>query len=212
MAEVGSIGAVLQREWHELLASLVPARERSPLVLPPARRMPFRPAALFAELEEVRFAWSELRSLALDEHADRYVNPEWTVKDLLAHLASWAREFRSQVETAFRGESFDYAIPYALSVVGPNQWNQKEVAQRRGRSLDEILDEFDAETARLQDLVLEMPEQGLSAERSFPMAPSGDPDVTVRSTCAMQVLGKCRHDRYHIGQMRSWLAALRTNK
>jgi hypothetical protein len=69
----------------------------------------------------------ELRGTALEKHANRYINGAWTLQQLFAHLASWAREFRHQVETVVRGESFDYAIPFALSVIGPTRWNEQQV-------------------------------------------------------------------------------------
>ncbi|MFQ5695614.1 MAG: maleylpyruvate isomerase N-terminal domain-containing protein, partial [Terriglobia bacterium] len=119
----------LAREWQELLASLPPERTTAPrwLFLEHRIHRP-GPAALFAELEEVRLAWEGLHaSPALEKYAERFINPGWTLKDLLAHLASWASEFRRQVETVARGEAFDYAIPYALSALGPAQWNQVEV-------------------------------------------------------------------------------------
>lgn len=198
--------AELQREWQSLLVSLPPQRVNSPRwFLMPHPMRPLSPAMLFAELEDVRRLWSELRAYPLERFADRYINSAWTLRQLLAHLASWAREFRFEVETASRGEPFDYSIPFALSVIGPNQWNQVEVEKRAASSLEEILGEFDSETARLQDLVLALPPESLFAESAFPAAPTGDPAARWRGNSAQIALMKCMHDRYHLGRIQQWL-------
>jgi uncharacterized damage-inducible protein DinB len=204
----------LQREWQDLLVSLPPERVNTPhwFQMGESAR-PFSPVALFAELEEVRDAVSELRaSERLEKYADRFVTTAWTLKDLLAHLAAWAGEFRREVEIASRGARFDYAIPYALSVVGPTQWNQIEVEKRAPQSLGALLQEFDQETRRLQELALELPEETLAAETDFPLAPSGDPTSLWKGNSAQIILMKCTHDRYHIGRIQQWLATVETRE
>ena len=198
-----------RREWQELLASLPPGRVNSPRwfsATGPVRSL--SATELFAELEEVLSIWQELRAAPLREFAGRFVTSAWTLKDLLAHLASWAGEFRREVEMAAGGQAFDYAIPYALSVIGPNQWNQVEVEKRAEKSLDEIFQEFETETTRLQDLVIELSEPALASESEFPLAPSGDPAALWRGNSAQIVLMKCVHDRYHMGRIRHWLSSL----
>lgn len=210
MAKRGDLEARLQREWQERVNAQPFRPERSPLALPPETRFPLRPTALVAELEEVREALGELRQLPLAAYAERYVNAGWTLKDLLAHLASWAGEFRREVETVRRGESFDYEIPFALSVVGPNRWNEEQVLGRRGLSLEEILEEYEAETRRLEELVLEMPEEALYRRAVFPHVPSGEPGARWSATNALVISGKCLHDRYHLAQIRQRLATWST--
>ncbi len=167
--------------------------------------MPLSPTALFAQLEEVREEWRELRSAIQPGDAARYVNAAWTLKDLVAHVASWAKEFRHEVETVFRGGSFDYAIPYVMTVVGPNEWNEEQVRQRETQSLDVSFDELDAETLRLQELLFEMSEQDLYGPATFPLAPSGDPAAKWKGPSAVIIAGKCEHDRHHIGQLKKRL-------
>ena len=200
----------LEREWQELLASLPAERIREPRWLREGGSMAgARPAALFAELEDVRRSWMELRaSRQLEKNASRFVTPRWTLKDLLGHLASWAQEFRQEAEKAARGEAFDYAIPYAFSVLGPNQWNQVQVEKRRSQPLREILREFESETRCLQELVLELPEESLQAETFLPWAPTGNPAALFRGNAALVVMAKCMHDRHHLGRIRQWLANL----
>jgi len=202
---------LLVNEWRELVASLEDALEvaSSPLALPAARRLPLSPIALFAQLEEVREEWRALRSAIQPADAERYVNAAWTLTDLVAHVASWAKEFRHEVETVIGGGSFDYAIPYVMTVVGPNEWNEEQVRQRETQSLGESFDEIDAETGRLQELLFEMSEQDLYGPATFPLAPSGDPAAKWKGPSAVIIAGKCEHDRHHIGQLRKRLQSWR---
>ncbi len=202
------IGARLEREWRALLEAMAPSG-RSPLDLPPDRRMAASRVALLAELEEVREEWKLLQNTIDEETSVRFANAGWTLKELLAHLASWAREFRSQIETVSRKERFDYAIPFAMSILGPNEWNQREVESRRERSLEEIFREFDEETGRLQDLVVEMEEPVLYQPTPFPLAPSGNPVERLPAPPVMVISGKCVHDRYHFAQIRKLLGRFR---
>lgn len=202
---------VLENEWRTLLASVEDAFEvaPSPLALPVSRRIPLSPTALFAQLEEVREESRELRSAIQPGDAERYVNAAWTLKDLVAHVASWAKEFRYEVETVFRGGSFDYAIPYVMTVVGPNEWNEEQVRARERQSLDGSFDELDAETVRLQELLFEMSEEDLYGPATFPLAPSGDPAARWKGPSAVIIAGKCEHDRHHLGQLRKRLESWR---
>jgi hypothetical protein len=204
MAELEEI---LENEWRAVVDAVddVP----SPLALPASRRMPFSPIALFAQLEEVRVAWHELRDGVRSGDADRYVNAAWTLKDLVAHVASWAKEFRYEIETVVRGGSFDYAIPYVMNVMGPNEWNEEQVRARDTQSLDASFDELDAETVRLQSLLSEMSEKDLYGPATFPLAPSGDPDAKWQGPSAAIIAAKCVHDRHHIRQLKQRLASWR---
>jgi hypothetical protein len=208
MAELEEI---LENDWRELVAALEEAVEAapSPVALPAARRMPLSPVALFAQLEEVREEWRELRSAMTPGDAGRYVNAAWTFKDLVAHVASWAKEFRHEVETVVGGGSFDYAIPYVMTVMGPNVWNEEQVREREAHSLDASFDELDSETDRLQELLFEMSEKDLYAPATFPLAPSGDPAAKWKGPSAVIIAAKCEHDRHHIGQLRKRLQSWR---
>lgn len=200
---------LLENEWRTLLAGVEVAADvlPSPLALPVSRRMPLSPIALFARLEEVREGWVALRAAIRPDDDERYVNAAWTLRDLVAHVASWAKEFRHEVETVVSGGSFDYAIPYVMTVMGPNEWNEQQVRARDFQSLDASFDELDAETVRLQELVLEISEEQLYGPAAFPLAPSGDPNATWKGPSAFIVAAKCEHDRHHIAQIKKRLGA-----
>ena len=202
--------ARIAAEWTVLLREAGAEARTPPAWLTPGRPVfPARPMALHAQLEEVLALWADLRREPLARDAGRFITSSWTLKDLLGHLATWAAEFRREVETMARGGAFDYAIPYALSVMGPNAWNEAEAGRQRPVPLRTILDRFEAETERLQDLVLAVPETRLFAPGPSPLAPSGDPKATIEASIAQIVLGKCAHDRHHLGRIAGWLAQVR---
>jgi uncharacterized damage-inducible protein DinB len=194
----------LSREWE----ALVRGPDAGPAFRPGGPPFPTTAAGLFAELEEVLLLWRELRAQPLERHARRFVNAAWTLQDLLAHLASWAGEFRREVDTLAEGREIDYAIPFALSVIGPNEWNEAEVERRKALSLADVLDQFEEETRRLQDVVLTLSPAQILETATLPAAPGGHPESRIKGNIAIVVSGKCTHDRYHIGQIRQRVAAL----
>lgn len=208
-----ALTARIASEWKALVGRTGAEAPSRPEWLVPGRPVfPARPMALYAQLEEILALWAELRTAPLARYADRFITSSWTLKDLLGHLASWAAEFRREVETMARGGAFDYAIPYALSVMGPNAWNAVEVEEQRPLSLEAILDQFEEQTGRLQDLVLAVPEDRLFAPAPSPLAPSGDPQATIQASIAQIVLGKCMHDRHHLGRIAAWLDQVRESE
>jgi len=193
--------AQLEREWRAFETGL-----RVPPLGRPAElgARPLGKGALYAELEDVRRAWAELRaSRRLAEDAARLITSQWTLRDLLAHLASWAREFRAEAETAARGERFDYEIPFAPGV-GPTEWNHAQVAARQERTLEEIFDELDAETRLLQDRVLEVPAESLYAQADFPVIITGATPAPMLHSIAELALARCMHDHHHLARIRRW--------
>jgi hypothetical protein len=198
--------ALLKQLHAEWVAQTRRLADETPAFLA-SRHPPFpaTPLALYAQLEGRLEAWRVLRARPLTEFADRYATSAWTVKDMLGHLATWAAEFRRQIETVTRGESFDYTIPFALSVMGPNEWNNRQAAAQRGVPLESLLDSFEAHTRWMQDLVLALPESALYGEVRLPLSPSGDPKALLTGSIAMLVLGKCQHDAYHTDRLAALL-------
>jgi hypothetical protein len=196
----------LQGDWGAALASLPGEKlARGDWLRATPQALPWRPAALFAELEDTRRHWQELREWpALRDHADTKVNPGWTYKDLLAHLASWAVEFQRQMVTAAEGRAFDYEIPFEPKI-GPTEWNAVEVAKRREMALDQIFNQFDAAFAESQELVLTLRPDQLQATVRFPIRMGPEPLVgNIPRIVAM----KCMHNTYHFAQIRQRLSAL----
>ena len=195
----------LSREWSALAASLassVPADPRALFAGPP------RPTLLFAELEDVRRSWQDLRrSPGLARDAERLITSQWTLRDLLSHVASWSTEFRSEAEATLAGGTVDYEI-YCEPRVGPTEWNHARVAERKSQTLDEIFDEIDSATRRLQELVLTAPPERLLAAEKFAPVIGPERRPMMRSLAELAG-GRCAHDHLHLGRIAAWRASLR---
>lgn len=75
--------------------------------------------------------------------------PEWSIRDIVAHLAGDAA---CTIEGDFPLEFF--AAPGSdRGVVLVNDWTSRQVSNRRGRSLQELLDEWESSSALLVQMI-----------------------------------------------------------
>jgi hypothetical protein len=195
----------LTDEWDLFVARGEPSREL-PAALAASRGEAITRGVVWAELEDVRLAVAELHA-ALDDddaRAGLLATSRWSVRDVIGHLAAWAGEFRREIDAVARGDGFDYSITFAPRI-GPTAWNEVERERRRDATLDALCREFDAETVRLQDLALSLPDDVLFAVAELPQTPDGATASRWRRRPADLMLMKCWHDRYHIGRLRQLL-------
>src|SRR5215510_14651059 len=110
-----------QHEWHQLLRQIIAS------VTPPGR---LRPATLWIQLEDLLLQWRELWTsewFAADQ--GELITFEWTLKDLIAHVASWAGEFRTQAEILAGGNGVGYRILFD-EIGGPRLRQQLAILKR----------------------------------------------------------------------------------
>lgn len=69
------------------------------------------------------------------EQLEQRVAGEWGVPEIVAHIAGWDEELRRSVESLLEGRA-----PRQL-LKTDDAWNAEFVAERRGRSLREVLEE-----------------------------------------------------------------------
>jgi hypothetical protein len=153
--------------------------------------------AVLAELEDLRLSFIALRE-PLDSRpvTDARATSRWTVRDVVAHLASWAMETRRETETLLAGGGFDYTIHFEREG-GPRAWNQREVDARARRTPAELFEELDRETIRTMDLMLEASDEAFGAVATLPRT-SGDPPEAWRMPLGAMVLMSCWHARLHL--------------
>ena len=194
----------LNDEWQAFVSAVLPDPDLAAATAQARGSRITRPT-IWAELEDVRLAFAEVHA-ALDEESKSVAlaTTEWSVKDVVSHLASWATEFTHQIETVAAREPFDYLITFTPKV-GPTEWNAREVGRRRSQSLDEAFRELDAATARMQELALTLSEDSLFSAAELPQTPDGRPESRWRTRLADLMLMKCWHDRYHLGRLRDLL-------
>ena len=190
----------LNSEWQTFVEAGRPSPDLAITTVEARGNRITRPV-LWAELEDVRLAFAERHAALEDESkADALATTHWSVKDLVAHLASWATEFARQIETVAARVPFDYLITFTPRV-GPTEWNARELERRRAMSLDDRFRELDAATARIQDLALSLSDDLLFTAAELPQTPDGRPENRWRTRLADLMLMKCWHDRYHLDRV-----------
>ena len=65
----------------------------------------------------------------------------WSVKDIVAHLASY-EHWLQEVLAPFANVQIEQQVFPLMAQVGPVRWNDVEVENRRGQSAAEVLDEY----------------------------------------------------------------------
>lgn len=124
------IDTQLQHDWQRLVSQITaPAN--------PVIRL--TPATLWIALEDLLMQWRELWSSEwFAAVKDQLINSKWTLKDLMAHVASWTGELRAQAEILAGGTGVGYQILFD-EIGGPRSWNAEKVELRRSRSLEEVI-------------------------------------------------------------------------
>jgi hypothetical protein len=91
-------------------------------------------------MRSTRVALNEaISGLSEEQIGQDLVTSEWTVKDILAHLAAWQNETLLSVQRAERGEQIGPMIAESV-----DEWNQRRVAERRRLPVMDVLQEFNA--------------------------------------------------------------------
>lgn len=107
-------------------------------------------------IREIRAASLEVDVWIRRVDPDRWQAPggtAWTNQDLLGHLAAWSDFLTDQVHALQEDR------PDTIETVDVNQWNAIQLARRRGRSVNESVEEWRRAVQRVTDVV-----GGLSAE------------------------------------------------
>ena len=185
----------LRHEWHQLLGQI------SAPATPPRR---LRPATLWVQLEDLLLQWREIWTsewFAADQ--GQLITSEWTLKDVIAHVTSWAGELRAQAEILADGNGVGYRILFD-EIGGPRSWNAEKVEMRRSRSLEELIGEIESETVRLQDLLLGIDVPAISTEHPIGIAWAATPTEPWIRSIAGLVEMRCFHERYHMNRIIAW--------
>jgi uncharacterized protein (TIGR03083 family) len=96
------------------------------------------------------------------------VNGDWSVKDILAHLATWQERAVLKLEAAKRGE-VPLFMPSIHTDEEMDQFNAATFAAKRTLPLADIMQTFHASYARLRTAVEELDDEALFAgHKRFP--------------------------------------------
>ena len=127
-----------------------------------------------------------ISGLSEDQIGQDIVAGEWTVKDILSHLAAWQNETLLCVQRAARGEEIGPMIAESV-----DEWNQRRVEERRRLPVMDVLQEFNAGHDDLLAALNRWPED------SVPLGPAGW-DETARLWWLTE------HDSEHLGKIQAY--------
>lgn len=142
-----------------------------------------------ALLREMEAGFADLLSTVdglSEEQMTRVWYGDWSVRDILAHIAGWHREEIAMLERMARGER---PVPESADYTDDDAWNARFVAKWRAASAGEVLAELkaskEAYVAAAERLPEERFEEGRTAHR------------LVRQGCT-------EHYREHADEIREW--------
>jgi hypothetical protein len=121
-----------------------------------------------------------------EEQMGRVWYGEWSVRDILAHVAGWHREEIAMLERMDRGER---AVPESADYTDDDAWNARFVAKWRAASAGEVLVELKASKEAYMVAAGRLPEERFEEGRTA--------HRLVRQGCT-------EHYREHGDEIRGW--------
>lgn len=154
---------------------------------------------------EIRTAYAALEEILapLDETrmTTSGVNGDWSIKDILAHLAIWHRYLLDRLQAAARNEN---PTLYAMSPDDEevDRLNEQFYQENKSRALDEIMTGFRSSYLQIVEAVQAMKEEDLTDAQRFSWT---------RGIPLWRFVAGDTYEHYleHIGPIKEWLAKTR---
>ena len=145
----------------------------------------------YATLEEI------LAPLDKTQYSTEGVIPGWSIKDMLAHIASWHHRLLAWLNAAVRNQ--EPTISGLDSIEEMDALNAQFYQENKSRLLDEVMADFYTTYQQIMDIVQDMPEEDLVSPHRFAWS-KGEP--------LWQVIAGDTYEHYreHIAQIQEWLA------
>jgi len=142
-----------------------------------------------ALLREMEAGFADLLSTVdglSEEQMTRVWYGDWSVRDILAHVAGWHREEIAMLERMARGER---PVPESADYTDDDAWNARFVAKWRAASAGEVLAELKASKEAYVAAASRLPEERFEEGR------------TARRLVQQ---GCIEHYREHADEIRAW--------
>ena len=153
-------------------------------------------------LNEMSTSYAALEDILASLHKAQYftegVIPGWSIKDLLAHIASWHHRLLKYLEAAI--QNLEPAISGPENVEEMDALNAQFYQENKSRPLDEVLVDFRSSYRHILDIVQAMPEEDLISPHRFAWS-KGEP--------LWQTIAGDTYDHYreHMAQIQEWIAS-----
>ncbi len=119
-------------------------------------------ATILKEFDQAR---GHMRTVLLQANPKMGIYPEWTIKELLAHLAGWDDATIQALQALELGNE-----PPLLAMRGIDFYNSQTVAERAELNYDQIVKEWELIRKQLIALLNEMPEELVQKQIVTPWA------------------------------------------
>jgi hypothetical protein len=106
-------------------------------------------------------------SLALVDTTQE-VYPDWSLREMLAHISGWDQVTRKGIEAYLRGGK-----PFVLPPQGFDQTNAEMATTREGLSSQQVLEDCEQERASLIRAIRQIPAEHFSSTLTFPWGSEG---------------------------------------
>jgi hypothetical protein len=149
----------------------------------------------YAALEEI------LAPLDKTQCTTEGVIPDWSIKDILAHIASWHHRLLTCLDAAIRNEEPTISGPDNVEEM--DALNAQFYQENKSRPLDEVLNDFRTTHQQITDRIQAIHEKDLISPYRFPWS-DGEP--------LWQLVAGDTYEHYqeHIAQIQKWLATTNT--
>jgi len=151
--------------------------------------MPNQRESLSAQLQEAR---QHLTMLVNQAPADKYIYPNWTIKQYIDHLSGWDDAMVEALEAHAKNEP----VPQSAAR-GINAYNAQTVSTRETLDLAHSRGEFTASHARVIQTLQNLPGEKFDQPLTFPWGETG----TVKDFIEIFV----EHDEEHSKHLEAWL-------
>ena len=122
---------------------------------------------------------------------------DWSVKDVVAHLASY-EHLLLEILQAFMGQSGDRAYITAYRQ-GQEQFNVSQVEQRKYETAQHVMDEYQDMQTQTSSLLAQIPVARVEQEGTLPVS-----DTNPSGSLAKLVENLAEHSRLHCEQIRAF--------
>lgn len=126
---------------------------------------------------------------------------EWSVRDVLAHVAAWDRAVIEQFQAMLKGERHPMLD---MDDDGVEQFNAEHYAADKDKSFDEVVTELNASREALVELLREIDNMQM-----FAPAPGDEhADMSIAALVNVQI----NHDQEHTEMIEEWREALESEQ
>jgi hypothetical protein len=145
--------------------------------------------ALIQRLDHARAA---LQTLFSEIDHDKYIYPQWTLKELLEHFAGWDNLVTASLEAHTLGEASKVPM-----IDGIDSYNAQSVLKRSGIDFAIAYDQFITSREKLKQKILDLNPEQMSSLFSLPWGGEG--------TVSQIVEIFAHHEEQHTADLLRWL-------